>query len=312
MEYFYGPVHSRRLGFSLGVDVVPRKACSFECVYCQVGKTPHKTIRRFSWVNLNKLKKELKTILKTNPWIDYITFSGSGEPTLHKGLDKIIRSIKKISKNKYPVCVITNSSLLYRKEVRKELQAADLVIPSLDAVDNKSFTRINRPHKSITFNKVTEGILKFSQEYKGRIWLEVMLLKNYNDSGASIKRFKDLISRISPELIHLNVPARPSLVSNADLMPSQQAIKGFKEALGSTCRIASPRLVKNKQKVLDVKAIMDSLRRRPQRVDDLACSLGLKPKMVERYLAGLLSKRRVCCILKNKKKYFIVNDKRTS
>src|SRR4030042_422131 len=135
MDYFYGPVPSRRLGFSLGVDLFPEKICNFNCLYCQLGKTEKKVLQRQQHVDIPEFKRQLQAVLQTKPTIDYITISGSGEPTLHKNLDKVISAIKTIASKAYPVCVITNSSLLHRAEVCKELKKADLIIPSLNAAE---------------------------------------------------------------------------------------------------------------------------------------------------------------------------------
>ena len=153
-NYFYGPVPSRRLGVSLGVDIIPRKTCSFDCVYCQLGPGSKRCIKRSSYIDIPVFKKELRDCVRKNPALDHITISGSGEPTLHTDLDKIISIIKKTTHRKYPVCVITNSSLLYRKKVRDELQGADLIIPSLDAARASVFRAVNKPHASITVDKV--------------------------------------------------------------------------------------------------------------------------------------------------------------
>lgn len=212
MNYFYGPVPSRRLGFSLGVDLLNEKICSFDCIYCQVGRTVKKTIRRGSFINFEEFKKELEAIVLRECKIDYITFSGSGETTLHKGLDKIISAVKNITANKYPVCVITNSSLLYRKDVRDELRGADLVIPSLDAAKEDVFRKINRPYKNITFSKILKGIVSFRKEFKGAIWLEIMLIKGVNDSISDARNFRKIIEKINPDKVQLNLPVRPAPV----------------------------------------------------------------------------------------------------
>ena len=209
MKYFYGPIPSRRLGYSLGVDVIPRKVCSFDCIYCQLGRTKEKSVKRFSYVDLKELGQELKEILKGRPKIDYITFSGSGEPTLHKNLDKIVRAIKRITKNKYPLCLITNSSLLDKKAVRRELKGFDLIIPSLDAALVSDFRKINRPHKTIVLDRVIKGLIALREEFKKEIWLEIMLVGDINDSISEVAALKQVISKIRPDKIQLNIPVRP-------------------------------------------------------------------------------------------------------
>ncbi|MBD3265020.1 MAG: radical SAM protein, partial [Candidatus Omnitrophica bacterium] len=229
MSYFYGPVPSRRLGISLGVDLLPHKLCSFDCIYCQLKTSSRKVSRRKFYVNISKFRKELKEKLKKINSLDYITVSGSGEPTLHKDLDRIIKEIKKISRNKYPVCVITNSSLLYRKTVRRELMAADLIIPSLDAPDPKLFRKINRPARRISFDKIIKGILKLREEFKGRIWLEIMLIKGVNDSISCANSFKEIIRLMRPDKVQINLPVRPNQLRNP--LPPPRIVNQFKNII---------------------------------------------------------------------------------
>ncbi len=229
-SYFYGPVPSRRLGFSLGLELIPKKLCSFNCLYCQAGRTRDKSLKRFSYVKISQLKKELSQVLKRKPKIDYITISGSGEPTLHKGLDKIIAVLKKTTKNKYPICVITNSSLLYRKKVRTELAQADLIMPSLDAVGPALFKKINKPISGLSLNKIIQGLIALRREFKGKIYLEIMLLGGVNDTISEAKKFKQVIQKIKPDRVLLNLPVRPS--ENKVVLPTLLRLKQFKKILG--------------------------------------------------------------------------------
>jgi len=237
MTYFYGPVYSRRLGFSLGVDLFPKKTCSFDCVYCQLGPGKEKLTRRISSVDLSQLKQELKAIIRKKPRIDFITISGSGEPTLHKNLDKIIKAIKVVSRGKYPVCVITNSSLLYRKKVREELGRADLIIPSLDAATPKTFRKINRPSAELGLKKVLGGLVKLAKQFKGEIWLELMLVKGVNDSLAEAKKFKEIIKRINPDKLQFNLPVRPATTKLE--LPSSKKLEQIKKIIGFDAEVVS-------------------------------------------------------------------------
>ena len=218
MIHIYGPVPSRRLGFSLGVDVVPFKTCSLDCIYCQLGRTTNKTIERKEYISADDVLKELKekVVKKEHSRIDYITFSGSGEPTLHSKLGYMIEEIKKITS--IPVAVITNGTLLYNLDVQEELEGADVVIPSLDAPDKETFKRINRPYPSLKFEKVISGIKNFSQNFNGKLWLEIMLVKKVNDSLPQIKKFAQIIKEIRCEKIQLNTPVRPSAEEFAEVV----------------------------------------------------------------------------------------------
>ena len=308
MNYFYGPVPSRRLGFSLGVDLTSPKVCSFECIYCQLGATPHKTTRRFSAIDLGKLKKELRTILKRHPHIDYITISGSGEPTLHKNLDKIISVIKKVGRNKYPVCVITNSSLLYRKDVRRELKKADLIIPSLDAATPATFKRINRPHKSINLNKIVKGLIALRKEFKGKIWLEIMLLKGVNNSLKEAKKFKELVREIKPDKIQLNLPIRPTAQKVS--FPDKKRIGEIKKILGKNVEVATVLSKKTRKKFYPGAKhdIVKFLKRRPATIKDLAQSLRLHYNEVLKCIDMLIADKKVREYRHEGRKYFIAND----
>ncbi len=175
MKYVYGPVPSRRLGFSLGVDVVPYKTCTLDCIYCQLGRTTQKTIERKLYTQKDSVCEEVQEALNKKQRIDYITFSGSGEPTLNSDIGALIREVKKITT--VPVVVLTNGTLLFREDVQKDLAEADVVMPSLDAASNVMFRKINRPHDVLNLDSIIRGLKRFRKMYKGRIWLEVMLIK---------------------------------------------------------------------------------------------------------------------------------------
>jgi len=208
MKYIYGPVPSRRLGNSLGIDLIPSKTCNYQCIYCQLGKTTIFTNSRKNYFSKYDIIIEMnKAIILNEENIDYITFVGSGEPTLYKDLKKLIIAAKEISDK--PICVITNGGLLYNKEVREALMLADVVLPSLDAGDEKSFLKINRPHPSINYDAVIEGLTTFQEEFKGKLWVEIMVMRNINDSREELKKIKEKIDSIKPDRIDINIPIRP-------------------------------------------------------------------------------------------------------
>ncbi len=308
MSYFYGPVSSRRLGFSLGVDLFPKKTCSFNCIYCQLGKTSKKTLRRLSFANLYKLRKELREILRKKPKIDYITISGSGEPTLHKNLDKIISLIKKETKNNYPICVITNSSLLYRKDVRKELRKADLLIPSLDSASPQLFKKINRPHSKISLSKIIKGLISLRKEFKGKIWLEIMLVKGLNDTLGEAKKIKKVVEKIAPDKIHLNLPTRPTPTKIP--IPNYKKLGKIKKILGKKASIVIS-FLKTKQKRYNhniKENILEFLRRRPADLEELSLSLGENPSLVIKYLNTLLKEKKIKKISHKRRRVFLSYD----
>ncbi len=208
MKYVYGPVPSRRLGRSLGIDLIPSKTCNYQCVYCQLGKTTCFTNIRKNYFPKNDILSEIKNMIKKNKNnFDYVTFVGSGEPTLYKDIGEIILKTKEFT-NK-PICIVTNGSLLYNKEVKNNLMHADAILPSLDAGDENLFKKINRPHPSLNFKSIIQGFIDFKQEFKGKFWIEVMLMKGINDSDENITNIKKIIDLIQPDRIDINIPIRP-------------------------------------------------------------------------------------------------------
>ncbi|NLE21345.1 MAG: radical SAM protein [Actinobacteria bacterium] len=201
----YGPVPSRRLGRSLGIDLVPFKTCSYDCIYCQLGRTTCKTLRRRRWLDTSELVGRVWQRLETEP--DVVALAGSGEPTLHTGLDRLIGGIKAISD--VPVAVVTNGSLLGRRSVQRELAEADIVLPSLDAADPELFRAVNRPHPRLSLAGLVEGIGAFRQAFCGQIWLEVMLIEGVTDDDEEVERLAALAAMLEPDRIQLNTVVRP-------------------------------------------------------------------------------------------------------
>jgi len=234
-KYLVGPIISRRLGVSLGIDLIPSKTCSFDCLYCEITKTNNKTIERKEYINADKILLELTDYLnsgKKTP--DYITFSGSGEPTLNSKLGYIIKKIKKITD--IPVAVITNSSIINRKDVRDELINADLIIPSLDAVTDSVFKKIDLPHKDIKINDIIKGLIELRKEYEGQIWLEVLVLKNYNDSIEEIKKIAEVAKKIKPNKIQINTLDRAPAYSGAQRVDDNK-LNEFKKIFGNIAEV---------------------------------------------------------------------------
>lgn len=237
MKYIYGPVKSRRIGFSLGLSLTPYKVCSFNCVYCQLGQTTEKTTQRKEYIKISEIIDELKAWLANNPDeaknLNYITLSGSGEPTLNTGIQDLIREIKKVTA--IPVAVITNASLLNDASLRREIMAADLIVPSLDAVSPEIFAKVDRPHEDIKIENIIDGLISLKKEFKGKIWLEVMLCRGINDDIRQIRKIKEVADRINPDKIQINSPVRSS---EPDILPVDKAkLEKIKEILGDRAEI---------------------------------------------------------------------------
>jgi wyosine [tRNA(Phe)-imidazoG37] synthetase (radical SAM superfamily) len=254
---------------------------------------------------MERLKKQLKEIVSKKPRIDYISISGMGEPTLHKKLDLIIDAIKRITKNKYPVAVITNSSLLYNKEVRDELLSADLIVPSLDAATKKSFIKIDKPQKNITFEKIINGLVSLRKEFRGKIWLEIMLIGGINDSLEEAYRFKALVKKINPDKVQLNLPVRPSGVKIT--LPEYDRMKVIKKIIGKKAEIVSS-FYKQAQRRFSQSIeqdIIKYLKVRPATLIDLTKSLGQDKAYLEKQLKVLMGKKIIKEKIHHNKKYFV-------
>ena len=206
-HYVYGPVPSRRLGRSLGIDLVPFKTCTYDCVYCQLGRTPATTVERRENVPVADVLDELEQKLAGGASPDYISLAGSGEPTLHAGIGALIRGIK--ARTSVPLAVLTNGSLLWRGDVQDDLMGADLVLPSLDAGNARLFQRVNRPHRGIAFDDMVGGLVSFTRRFPGEVWLEVFLLDGLSASPAEIEEIAAIVRRIAPRRVQLNTVARP-------------------------------------------------------------------------------------------------------
>lgn len=239
MKYIYGPLQSRRLGFSLGVSLTPYKVCNLDCLYCQLGPTTVKTSQRKEYIKIKDILRELKEFIfnfdaSTSLSIDYISLSGSGEPLLNSGISKLILGIREITG--IPIALITNASLLKNKAIRQEILGVDVILPSLDAVDKEMFEMIDRPSVKLKIENIINGLIELRKEFKGRIFLEIMVIAGINDNIDFFARFKEIISKINPDKIHLNTPKRHTSEPGI-LAPSQKMLKKIKELLGEKCEI---------------------------------------------------------------------------
>jgi wyosine [tRNA(Phe)-imidazoG37] synthetase (radical SAM superfamily) len=295
MTRLFGPVPSRRLGMSLGIDLVPHKVCSFNCVYCECGATTNLTIERREYVPADEVISELSSFLKENPKPDYLTFSGAGEPVLNSGIGKVLESIKK-EFPQIPAAVLTNGSLFGDPDVRKALLPADLVLPSLDAASERTFRRIDRPHRGINLDAYIQGLVDFRQEYSGEIWLEVMILPGYNDNRNDLSLLKEAILRIKPDKLQLNSLDRPGTIK--DLQAADEAtLKAVVDYWGfDNVEIIAPAIVRKKTKVYRAdteSAIVETLKRRPCTLQDLEKILGIHINELNKYLSVLEASGRV-------------------
>ncbi|MFB0565184.1 MAG: radical SAM protein [Candidatus Aminicenantaceae bacterium] len=301
--YIYGPVPSRRLGFSLGIDIIPFKTCTFDCIYCQLGPTTKKAIRRKGYLPSKEIISQVKKILASGRRIDYITFSGSGEPTLNSAIGKLIREIKKITP--IPVAVLTNSSLLSRRSVREALLASDLVVPSLDAAIPEVFHRINRPYNSLKIEDIIEGLKEFRQEFSGSIWLEIMLVKGVNDSIPHLRKLKKIITDIKPDKVQLNTVIRPPAEKYAHAL-SLRELEKIKNIFGNNCEIIVE--FDKEGQILPSEnleeSILSMIQRRPVTLSDISSSLGKNQSEILKYLNFLLEKGKIQSVIHKDIEYY--------
>ena len=291
-RYLYGPVPSRRLGISLGVDIVPHKVCTLDCVYCQLGRTTEKAIERKDYVPIEAVLAELQDRLKEGLKADFITISGSGEPTLHRRLGELIDGIKKLTR--IPVAVITNGTLFYRRDVRADCARADVVVPSLDAGNEATFGKINRPHRDISIEKLVAGLCAFRKEFAGRIWLEVFLVEGLNTDIAEINKIKGLIERIGPDKVHLNTAVRPTAEPGIRRVDPKK-LEAIASQMGPNCEVAADFPPRHTAGVIDSRAadILSMLKRRPCSLDDICSGLGIRREEVLKHISELRSQGAV-------------------
>jgi wyosine [tRNA(Phe)-imidazoG37] synthetase (radical SAM superfamily) len=274
MNYVFGPVPSRRLGQSLGIDTIPLKTCNWNCIYCQLGRTVPLTNERREYFPCEDILAEVEEALARHlpGEIDWLTFVGSGEPTLHSGLGKLIAGVKAMSD--LPVAVITNGALLYVPQVRVALLEADAVLPSLDAGSPRLYRQINRPHPETTFERLVNSLILFRREYRGKLWIEVMLIQDLNDSDQALDDLAALLKRIQPDEIHINLPTRPpaeTWVKPADESTLLKALVKFSD----TARVIHPSDGTFELGCCDniVEAVLQIITRHPMRQDQLEQAL---------------------------------------
>lgn len=291
----FGPVLSKRLGNSLGIDVIPHKTCSYNCIYCQLGSEENTITDLTNYYSVDEIIYELKEALLNNKNIDYITFTGSGEPTLYKDLKKLIYEIKQITD--IPVCIITNGSLLYKQEMRSNLLLADLIIPSLDAGNEETFKLIDNPNKEIDFDKMVEGLIEFKKIFKGEYWLEIFLLKDINDNEDELDDIIKIVKKIKPDRIQLITATRRVANEKAKAL-SDEELKKIKKYFNSKCdiEIDIPNISENHKgntRILTEDDIVNFLIRQPDTAYIIAKSFNENERKVKELLDLLIKKNKV-------------------
>ena len=310
-KYIFGPVPSRRLGMSLGVDLVPKKVCSLNCVYCEVGRTTKLTTERREYIPYDKVTGELDHYFANNPNPDYITFSGSGEPTLNSRIGDVLKYIKQ-KKPEIPVAVLTNGTLFYDKQVRDELIEANVVLPSLDAATEITFQKINKPASQLTIENYIQGLIDFRKEFSGQIWLEVFIIPGYNDNSNDLKALKKAFNAIKPDQIQINTLDRPGIVADIQAANQEdlQKIVDYWEIDNVEIIAAAPERKNIQSYRKDAESvILGTITRRPCTLDDLVKILGLHINEINKYLDVLEAESKIEAVRQERGLFYQVKHK---
>ena len=312
MKYIFGPVNSRRLGISLGIDLIPYKTCTFDCVYCECGITTDHTDIVREYVPTDEVIQELDDYLSKHPRLDAVTFAGSGEPTLHSGIGRIIDFLKK-SYPQYRVVILTNGSLFCNFEIRARVTKADIIIPSLDAASDRVFREINRPLKGVTVNDLLEGLKHLRAEYHGMLLLEIFIIPGANDTEEELGLLRDACRDIKPDGIQLNSLDRPGTenwVESAGF-EAMEYVKSFfseypVEVLGKPLkqnrRGATPDNIR--------RVIVSTLERRPSTFEDLVSTTGAGDLRIQEVLDAMLKDGEVEKKVMERGEFIVLKKKR--
>ncbi len=308
MASLFGPVSSRRLGLSLGIDLLPPKICTFDCIYCEIGRTTLRTAKRKEYVPTSGVLKEAENYLQSEAAkIDYVTVTASGEPTLHSKIGDIVSRLKDISPK--PVAVITNSSLLHLPEVRQALLEADVILPSLDAVRPDTFRRINRPIRSIRIEQIIGGLKDLRQEYTGQIWLEILFVGGINDRLEEVEELRKVLKAIQPDRIQLNTVDRPPAEDYAVPLSSAR-LETIRKVLGERAEVIVDfnRRIEQGFRPLVESEILAMLARRPCTVEDISGLLNVSQDEIAAVMESLIKKHRAQCKAYDQRVFYVIPE----
>ncbi len=310
--HIFGPVPSRRLGLSLGVDLVPFKTCTLDCIYCELGKTATPVRERAEYVPYPQLESEIKAFFasenqvsaQTAQKLDYITLSGSGEPTLNTALPRVIKLLRETTKT--PIALLTNGTLFSDPEVRREAAAVDVILPSLDVVSKELFTVLNRPAPGLDVKEIISGLIALRHEYPGEIWLEILFCRGLNDSPREISRLVEAVAAIEPDKVQLNTVVRPGAMNEAKAV-EQTFLKEVLPKFGPQAEIIAPFAKDSDYGSIIGKTeetILATLKRRPCTKNDLEQALGLKAVEIIKILDLMLEKGKIKALEHSGERYF--------
>jgi wyosine [tRNA(Phe)-imidazoG37] synthetase (radical SAM superfamily) len=305
-NFVFGPVPSRRLGFSLGVDLIPRKYCSLDCIYCQLGPTAQTQVKRQSFHDPDSVVEQVLGRVREGGRIDCISLSGSGEPTLSSDIGLIIKRLK--DKVSLPVAVITNGSTLDSDDVKGDLMAADIILPSLDAPDETVYRKVNRPHESLRFSDTVRGLETFCRQYKGKVWLEIMLIAGINDDVEHIEMFKKIVDRLPVDKIQLNTVVRPPAEKSARRV-SDAGLLSISSLFGDRCEVVAER-ARNRAGGPGPddweQSVLAMLGRRSLSLDDIVRSTGIPAQAARQGMKKLVEEGRVKAVTLGHRRFYLV------
>jgi wyosine [tRNA(Phe)-imidazoG37] synthetase (radical SAM superfamily) len=291
------------LGFSLGVDPVVPKTCTLDCVYCELGPTTRRTVCRRPYVPADEILSELSRRLAEGLELDFVTLSGSGEPTLNSELGRIVQGIKAMTD--VPVAVLTNATLLTDEAVRSALAPVDVVAPSLDAVSQDVFEAVNRPDPALNSRSIADALVLFSREFTGRIWLETLFVEGLNDGYDETEKIAEIAAAVEPERIHVNTVVRPPAAPHARPV-RLEILSGIAERLGPAAEvIAGPFGMSQPVASRDVTdLVLTMAARRPVTAEDVARSAGLSLAASAKIMSDLTEKNRLTVVRHGEKLYY--------
>ncbi len=300
-RYLFGPVPSRRFGRSLGIDLIPYKTCSLDCVFCQLGRSPRKTLERKPYTPTADVIAEIDHWLKSGGVADYLTLSGSGEPTLHSEFGRVLDFLRDQS---MPSVLLTNGTLLNLPDVREAAALAHVVKVSLSAWNQKSFEWVNRPHRRLDFRRFFEGLKQFRNGFGGRLWLEVFLLSGINAMAGDVEKIATLARELRPEHIHLNTVVRPPAEDFAVAVPMAQ-MEALAGLFDPPARIAAGFKITRSQKVkVDEANVLSMLRRRPCTMKQIQAAFGLHINETSKILSYLMQRNQIRSDSRNQEVYY--------
>jgi len=307
-KYLFGPVPSRRFGRSLGVDLNPYKTCSLDCVFCQLGRTTEKTLIRQEYVPTGEVISELKEWLKTDGKADYITLSGSGEPTLHSRFGEILQFIRKNSE--IPALLLTNGTMLNLPEVREAASFANIVKVSLSAWDQASYRWVNRPHPQLRFDQLLEGQKAFRAQFKGELWIEVFLVGGMNSMLDDVRKIATLAKQIDPDRIQLNTAVRPPAEDFAAAL-SMERIEELTHLFQPMAELIAEFRAKDSKGVeANQETIFSMLQRRPCTADQIADVFDMHLNEVSKYIGILMRTDKIDVKRKDSTVYYTAKNKK--